>query len=71
MNMMERGMGPALLQYLDGEYRVITAGGYVVCAVTGVQISLEDLRYWSVELQEAYATSDAAMTRYREISNKD
>jgi len=71
MNMMERGMqGPALLQYLDGEYRVITAGGYVVCAVTGVQIPLEDLRYWNVDLQEAYASSDAAMKRYREINEK-
>jgi hypothetical protein len=68
MNMMERGIqGPALLQYLDGEFRVITAGSYVVCAVTGVQIPLEDLRYWSVDLQEAYANSDAAMKRYREI----
>jgi len=68
MNMMERGIqGPALLQYLDGEYRVITAGSYVVCAVTGAQIPLEDLRYWNVDLQEAYASSDAAMKRYREI----
>jgi len=71
MNMMERGMqGPALLQYLDGEFRVITAGGYVVCAVTGAQIPLEDLRYWNVDLQEAYASSDAAMKRYREINEK-
>ncbi len=68
MNMMERGIqGPALLQYLDGEYRVITAGSYVVCAVTGAHIPLEDLRYWNVDLQEAYASSDAAMQRYREI----
>jgi hypothetical protein len=71
MNMMERGIqGPALLQYLDGEYRVITAGAYVVCAVTGAQIPLEDLRYWNVDLQEAYASSDAAMKRYREINEK-
>jgi len=71
MNMMERGaQGPALLQYLDGEFRVITAGSYVVCAVTGAQIPLEDLRYWNVDLQEAYASSDAAMKRYREINEK-
>jgi hypothetical protein len=67
MNMMERGArGPAALQYLDGEYRVIAPGAYVVCAVTGAQIPLEDLRYWSVDLQEAYANADAAMKRYRE-----
>jgi hypothetical protein len=67
MNMMERGVrGPAVLQYLDGEYRVITPGGYVVCAVTGAQIAIEDLRYWNVDLQEAYVNADAAMKRFRE-----
>lgn len=68
MNMMERGIrGPAVLQYMDGEYRVLTQGTYVICAVTGVQIQLEDLRYWSVDLQEAYANAEAATKRYREI----
>jgi hypothetical protein len=67
MNMMERGVrGPAVLQYLDGEYRILTQGIYVICAVTGAQIPLEDLRYWSVDLQEAYANADAALKRYRE-----
>ena len=71
MNMMERGIGKqAVLQYLDGEYRVLTQGTYVVCAVTGAQIPLEDLRYWNVDLQEAYANADAAMKRYRETRAK-
>lgn len=71
MNMMERGIGKqAVLQYLDGEYRVLTQGTYVVCAVTGTQIPLEDLRYWNVDLQEAYANADAAMKRYRETRKK-
>ena len=60
MNMMERGVrGPATLQYLDGDYRVLTPGAYVICAVTGAQIALEDLRYWNVDLQEAYASADS------------
>ena len=67
MNMMERGVrGLAVLQYLDGEYRILTHGTYVICAVTGAQIPLEDLRYWSVDLQEAYASAEAALKRYRE-----
>jgi hypothetical protein len=67
MNMMERGIrGPAVLQYMDGEYRILTQGTYVICAVTGTQIPLEDLRYWSVDLQEAYANAEAATKRYRE-----
>lgn len=71
MNMMERGIrGPAVLQYLDGEYRILTNGAYVICAVTGAQIPLEDLRYWSVDLQEAYANAEAAMKRYRETRQR-
>lgn len=70
MNMMERGMRPAVLQYLDGEYRILTQGSYVVCAVTGAQIALEDLRYWNVDLQEAYANAEVANKRYRETRKK-
>lgn len=67
MNMMERGVrGPAVLQYLDGEYRVISPGTYVICAVTGAQIPLDELRYWNVDLQEAYVNADAANQRYRD-----
>jgi hypothetical protein len=51
----------ARVQYLDGEYRVLKPGVFVVCAVTGEQIALEDLRYWSVDRQEAYASADAVM----------
>ena len=67
MNMMERGArGPAMLQYLDGDYRVVTQGAYVICAVSGVQIPLEDLRYWNVDLQEAYATAEIAVKRFQQ-----
>ena len=71
MNMMERGVGKqAVLQYLDGEFRVLTQGTYVVCAVSGQRIPLEDLRYWNVDLQEAYATAEIANRRYRETRKK-
>lgn len=69
MNKMERDLRPegqAELEYLDGEYRVVRPGTYVVCAVTGVHIPLEALRYWSVDLQEAYATAAVAMKRFQE-----
>ncbi len=71
MNLMERGMrGPAVLKYLDADYKVVSAGSYVICAVSGVHISLEDLRYWSVDLQEAYATSQVAFQRYTETRKR-
>ncbi len=68
MNQYERDMGgrPAALQYLDGEYRVLSPGSYVLCAVTGVKIPLEGLRYWSVDLQEAYASPAIALKRFQE-----
>ena len=68
MNQFERDIGgqPAALEFLDGEYRVIKPGAYVVCAVTGVHIPLEALRYWSVDLQEAYAGPAAALKRLQE-----
>ena len=51
----------AKLQYLPGTYRMISAGDHVLCAVTGVQIPLDDLRYWSVERQEAYASAELSV----------
>jgi len=69
MNKMEREIRPeglAELEYLDGEYRVVRAGSFVICAMTGVQVPVESLRYWSVDLQEAYATPAAALKRMQE-----
>lgn len=57
---------PAELEYLDGEYDVITPGTFVVCAVTGIHIPVDALRYWSAELQEPYATAEVALKRMRE-----
>ena len=52
---------PARLHYLPGTYRVLSHGDHVVCAVTHQQIPLDELRYWSVERQEAYATPEASL----------
>ncbi len=58
------GDGEAKVQYLDGDFRVISPGAYVRCAVTGVRIPLEELKYWSVDRQEAYATPEAVLERH-------
>ena len=55
--------GEAELRYLDGDYRIVRPGSYVRCAVTGTPIPLDELKYWSVDLQEAYATPEAVMAR--------
>jgi hypothetical protein len=56
----------ARLHYGDGEYAVLKPGRYVLCAVTGQKIPLEALRYWSAELQEAYAGPAEALKRWQE-----
>ena len=68
MNQMERDFRPdglADVEYLDGEYRIVRPGSFVLCAVTGARIPLEVLRYWSVDLQEAYASPDIALKRFQ------
>ncbi|MCC6776859.1 MAG: DUF2093 domain-containing protein [Hyphomicrobiales bacterium] len=56
--------GEAEVRYLDGDFRVVRPGAFVRCAVTGVPIPLEELKYWSVDLQEAYVSPDAVMRRH-------
>ena len=55
--------GEAEIKYLDGDFRVVRPGAFVRCAVTGVAIPLEELKYWSVDLQEAYATPEVVLQR--------
>ena len=59
--------GAAVLRYLDGDFKVVTQGTHVICAVTGTQIPLEDLRYWNVDLQEAYVDANTAFKRFQDI----
>jgi hypothetical protein len=63
LNKFERNSGEAVVQYLDSNLRVLKPGAFVRCAVTGVEIPLDELKYWSVERQEAYASPEAVMMR--------
>lgn len=56
----------AVLRYEPNGFRVIKAGQHVFCAVSGEAIPLEELRYWSVEHQEAYASCAIATKRLTE-----
>jgi hypothetical protein len=61
--LMSSGESAATLIYGPNGFRVVKPGRFVVCAVTGDAIPLEELRYWSVERQEAYAGPDVATRR--------
>ena len=70
MNWFEKLLGlkgEARLRFLDGEFQVLSPGDFVRCAVTGEPIMLPDLRYWSVELQEAYANAEISFERTRTV----
>ncbi len=58
--------GEAKIKYLDADFEILKMGQFVICAVTNEQISLEDLKYWSVDLQEPYVDAVAAVTRWKE-----
>ncbi|MEO1649295.1 MAG: DUF2093 domain-containing protein [Pseudomonadota bacterium] len=60
MNSSEKA---AKLHYGPSTFRVLSPGQHVVCAVSGEIIPLEELRYWSAEYQEAYATAEIATRR--------
>ena len=53
----------ASLHYGPNGFRVLSAGGFVLCAVTGERIQLEALRYWRVDRQEPYTSAEAATRR--------
>ena len=35
-------------------FQIVEEGDYVMCAISGKKILLQNLNYWNVELQEAY-----------------
>jgi hypothetical protein len=70
MNRIEKFFGvrnEATLRYLDGEFEVLSPGEFVRCAVSGRPIALTDLRYWSVDAQEPYASAEISLKRYLEL----
>ena len=57
----------AKLKYLPNNFQIIEQGDYVVCAVSGKEISLDKLSYWNVELQEPYYSYREAFKRREKI----
>ena len=44
----------AKIKYLPNNFQIIESGDYVICAISGKKIPLNQLNYWNVELQEPY-----------------
>lgn len=73
MNRIDKFFGlknEAKVRYLDGEFEVLSPGDFVRCAVSGQQIPLADLKYWSVDAQEPYANSELSLKRFLELRHR-
>ena len=44
----------AKIKYLPNTFQIIKEGDHVICAISGKAITLEQLNYWNVDLQEPY-----------------
>ena len=44
--------------YKQNYFEIIEEGDYVLCAVSGKKIMLQNLTYWNVDLQEAYFSAN-------------
>ena len=55
----------AKIKYFPNNFQILEAGDYVVCAISGKEIQLQNLNYWNVELQEAYFSPKEANERFK------
>ena len=60
----------AKLKFSANNFEIIEEGDYVICAVSGKGIPLNQLTYWNVELQAAYFSPKEAQQRYEELNKK-
>ena len=60
----------AKIKYLPNNFQIIEPGDYVVCAVSGKKINVENLTYWNVELQEPYFSYKEAHEKREKENNK-
>ena len=59
----------AKIKYLPNNFQIIEEGDHVICAISGKHISIENLSYWNVELQEAYFSYKEANQKREKINN--
>ena len=60
----------AKIKYLPNNFQIIEPGDYVICAVSGKIINLNNLNYWNVDLQEPYYSYVEACKKKEELDKK-
>ena len=59
----------ATVRYAEADFQVLSPGNYVVCAITGKAIPLDELKYWSWQRQEAYIDAQSSVEAERNAGN--
>ena len=57
----------AKIIFKHNSFDVVENGDYVLCAISGKEIKLQELNYWNVELQEAYYSAEEANLRFKSL----
>ena len=57
----------AKLIFKHNYFEIEEEGDYVLCAISGKEIMLNNLNYWNVDLQEAYFSPKAANDRFKTL----
>ena len=60
----------AKLKYLPNNFEIIENGDYVVCAISGKKILIENLIYWNVDEQEPYYSYIEASIKKEKLKTK-
>ncbi len=55
----------AKLIFKHNYFEIVKEGEYVICAVSGKKILLQNLNYWNVDLQEAYYSPKEVNERFK------
>ena len=58
----------AKLNYKHNHFDILQEGDYVLCAISGKKISLQNLNYWNVDLQEAYFSPIEVDKRFKSLN---
>ena len=57
----------AKLIFKHNSFEIVEEGDYVLCAISGKKIMLQNLNYWNVDLQEAYFSPLEVNEKYKKI----
>jgi len=61
----------AKLKFNQNNFEIIEDGDFVICAISGKQIFLNQLTYWNAQLQEAYFSPKEVQMRYEELKKNE